>query len=110
MAKLVAYDIPKYKDITPMPGYDVLKIDAFDFTKIGEIITQLIKYVYAIAGIALFIYLIIGGFGLLTSAGNPDSIKAAKAKIVSALVGFFIIFASFWIGRIVEIIFGITIF
>ncbi len=53
--------------------------------------------------------LIMGGFGLLTSGGNPDKVNAAKGKITSALIGFVIIFASYWLMKILEIIFGIDI-
>jgi len=80
-----------------------------DFTDIGSIINELLKYIFVLAGLVLFILLIIGGFGLLTSGGNPDKMKAAQGKITSAVIGFVIIFISYWLMRILEIIFGIDI-
>ena len=35
------------------------------FPNIGSLITQLLPYIFVIAGLALFIFLIIGGFSLL---------------------------------------------
>lgn len=79
------------------------------FINLGDVITVILPYVYVIAGLILFGLLVIGGFGLLTSAGNPDSVKKAQSKIVSALTGFVIIFISYWLAQIMEIIFKIQI-
>ncbi len=76
---------------------------------IGDIINLLIPYIFTIAGLVLFIMLIMGGFGLLTSGGNPDKVNAAKGKLTSALIGFVIIFVSYWLMKILEIIFGIDL-
>jgi len=86
------------------------KINPFasDLT-LGGIISALLPYTFYFAGLILFIYLIIGGFGFLTSAGNPDKTKAAQGKITTALIGFIIVFASFWLIQLVEVVFGISI-
>ncbi len=82
---------------------------AFKNATIGDIISALLPYMFVIAGLGLFIFLIIGGFGLLTSGGNPDKVKSAQGKITSAVIGFIIIFVSYWLVRILEIVFGIDI-
>ncbi len=79
------------------------------FTDIGSIITQLLPIIFVLAGLVLFIFLIIGGFGLLTSGGSPEKMKASQGKITSAVIGFVIIFISYWLVRILEIVFGISI-
>ncbi len=79
------------------------------FPNMAAIISELLKYIFVIAGLTLFVLLIIGGFGLLTSGGSPDKIKAAQGKITSAVIGFVIIFISYWLMRILEIVFGISI-
>jgi hypothetical protein len=85
--------------------------EGFNFSgaKITDILTALLPYVFVFAGLTLFIFLIIGGFGMLTSAGSPDKMKAAQGKITSAIIGFIIIFISYWLMRILEIMFGIQI-
>jgi len=79
------------------------------FPNIGSFLSQLLPYILVIAGLVLFIMLIIGGFGLMTSGGSPEKMKAAQGKITSAVIGFIIIFISYWLMRILEIVFGITI-
>lgn len=76
---------------------------------LGGIISAFLPHLFIGAGLFLFVYLIIGGFELLTSAGNPETIAKAKGKITHALVGFIIIFVSYWLIQILEIVFGITI-
>ena len=77
---------------------------------LADIISKFIPYIYVIAGLILFAFLIIGGFNYLTSGGDPKKVETAQAKITQALIGFLIIFLAYWLGRILEIVFGIEIF
>jgi hypothetical protein len=91
------------------PNYTPGKINIKD-TDIGKIISALLPYIFAISGLILFAFLIMGGFELLTSGGNPESAKKAQGRITSALIGFLIIFLAYWITQLLEVIFGISIF
>lgn len=77
--------------------------------ELGKVISDALQYVYVIAGLVLLIILISGGIGLMTSAGNPDKIKAGYGKITSALIGFFIVFISYIVVMLVQTIFGVDI-
>ncbi|MFC1727101.1 hypothetical protein ACFL0Y_01130 [Patescibacteria group bacterium] len=85
------------------------------FSTIGEIFSGrgsnpgLLDYVFILAGFALLIYLIIGGFELLTSGGNPESINRGKGRITHAIIGFIIIFTSYWVIQLLEVILGVSI-
>ena len=74
---------------------------------IGDLISIILPYIFTGAGLALLIYLIFGGFGFLTSGGDPKAIESAKGKITGALVGFIIIFVSFWMVQLIGQILGI---
>ena len=74
---------------------------------LGDIISEILPYIYIIAGIILLLMLISGGIGLMTSAGNPDKSKAAMGKITGGLIGFAIIFVSYFIAKIAEAILGV---
>ncbi|MBU0572661.1 hypothetical protein KKH23_03000 [Patescibacteria group bacterium] len=74
---------------------------------IGNVVSSLINYLFPLAGILLLLYLIYGGFSLMTSGGDPKAVQGAKSKITSALIGFIIIFAAYWIVQIVASILGI---
>ena len=103
---------PKFK----LPSYDDLDaaLGLFNFWRsspsvIGEIISELLPYIYVVAGLLLFVYLIYGGFQLLTSFGSPKAILEAWLIVFRALVGFIMVFVSFWLIRLVEIIFNMEI-
>jgi hypothetical protein len=78
-------------------------------TNLGAIITAIVPYLFAAAGIILLLYLLAGGFGYLTSAGDPKKAQEAKAKITNALIGFLIVFASYWIVQIAARVLGIQV-
>ncbi len=80
------------------------------FTNLASVINQAVPILFAFAGIALFAYLVWGGFDFLTSMGDPKKAEAGKNKITSAVIGFIIIFAAFWILQIVDVFFGFKIF
>jgi hypothetical protein len=81
----------------------------FENGNIGNIFSALLPYLYVAAGIILLIMLIVGGLGLMTAAGNPDKMKAGYGKITNALIGFLIVFISYFVVQIVETILGIKI-
>ena len=74
---------------------------------VGSIMGTALKFIFPGAGILLLIYLIFGGFSLMTSSGDPKAISAAKGKITSALIGFVIVFAAYWIVQITGLILGL---
>lgn len=79
-------------------------------TSIGSFITSLFPYIFSLAGIVLLLYLIMGGLGLMTSAGDPKKVEASKQRITNAITGILIIFASFWIVQIISSLLGIEAF
>lgn len=98
-----------------LPGPGTTKIPFFDpgtnaFIKPADIISAILPYILVISGIVLFVFLIMGGFELLTSAGNPETTKKAQGKITSAIIGFLLVFLAYWLAQILEVIFGIQIF
>jgi uncharacterized membrane protein len=101
--------------VTPVINFPTLfqnALPTFKFTgkTPGDVISDLLPYIFIIAGLILFGLLIFGGFSLMTSAGSPENTKKAQGKITSALIGFLIIFVAYWLAKILETIFKIQIF
>lgn len=74
---------------------------------LGDLVTKLIPYFFAFAGSLLLIYLVWGGISLMLSAGDPKKIESGKNKITSALIGFIIVFVSYWIVQLFGLVLGI---
>lgn len=81
------------------------------FPNVGSLVSVLLSNFYIFAGILLFILLVFGGFGMITGAGggNPQKAEKGKNAVTTALIGFLIIFLSYWIIKIVETITGVPI-
>ena len=75
--------------------------------KLGEIVSGLLPYLFAGAGLLLLLYLLLGGFQLMTSGGDPKKTQEAKGKITNALVGFIIVFIAYWLVQIIASILGL---
>lgn len=74
---------------------------------IGQIVNDILPYIFAAAGIALLIYLILGGLQMMTSRGDPKSMQAAQGKITNAVIGFILVFLAFTIVQLVGQLFGL---
>ncbi|MFC1711025.1 hypothetical protein ACFLZ1_00405 [Patescibacteria group bacterium] len=80
------------------------------YGSIGEFVSAILPNIYVIAGIILFFLFIGGGFAILASGDNPDQKGNGAKAVTGAIVGFIIIFASYWIIQIIEKLTGVKIF
>lgn len=94
----------------PLPG-DMTVDDPVGgkFTTLSSIINEFLEYLFPFAGLVLLGVLIWGGFDLLTSGGNPESIQKGKDKITSGIIGFLILALAYWLVEILGEVFGLTI-
>ena len=79
------------------------------FGSVGSLLSGILTIAIIFGAIAVFIYLIWGGFEWLTSGGDSGKIEKAQKKITSALIGFAIIAASYAIMKLVGSFFGINL-
>lgn len=76
----------------------------------GGIVSRVLEFLFPLAGLVLFIMLIWGGFEILIkSSQGTKGLDAGKNRITAAIVGFLLLFATYWMAQIVETIFGIVI-
>ena len=76
---------------------------------LGNIISAILPNALVFAAFILFIYLIIGGFMVISASGDEKKAGEGKTAITNAVMGFVVIFTSYWIIQIIEIITGIPI-
>lgn len=85
-------------------GGKVAKIQALEC-----IILQVFQIAVRLAGIAVFIMLIIGGFRYLTSGGDPKGAESARKTITYAIFGLVLILAAWFILNFIETFTGVTV-
>lgn len=103
-----AFNLPTYGR-NGIPSINFAGGGATGLSSVGSILNASIPYIFVIAGLLLFFYLLYGAFTWLTSMGNPSGISAGSSIMTRALIGFTIVFASYWVVQIIEIIWGLDI-
>ena len=70
----------------------------------GDGLTQIIhaiNWAIGMAGVVCVVFIVVGGFGYMTSAGDPAKLQKAKKTIVYAIIGLIIVALSFAITNFV---------
>lgn len=71
-------------------------------TSVSEFILRIINIALTVAGLIAVLFLIIGGFRYITSAGNEETAEQAKKIITNAIIGIVVIILSFVIVRVIS--------
>lgn len=79
------------------------------FTDVGSVVSLALRYVYVFAGLMLLVLLVVGGIELMTAGADPAKAKSGYGKLVAGLIGFMLIFASYFVVQIVEVVLGVKI-
>lgn len=79
------------------------------FTSLGQVVSILLKNAFVLAGLIFFFVLLFSGLKYILSSGNKEQIQKAGSTMTSALWGLIIVFVSYWIIKIIEIITGLEI-
>ena len=80
-----------------------------DLATPGGFISALLPYLLVFAGLIFFIMLLTSGFQLLTAVGSPDQAEAAKKRLTTAIFGFLLLFAAYWLAQLLQVVLGINI-
>jgi hypothetical protein len=88
------------------PGMDP-RLCGGDPGMLNNIILVGVQFLFLVAIILTFIYLIYGGMDWLMSRGEKEKIANAKRKITFAIIGLAIVFLSFFIIQVLEQMFGV---
>lgn len=72
----------------------------------STLLNNVISMIVALAGIALFAYLLMGGFQFVTAGGDKVQVDNAKKTITNAIIGMIVMSVAFLLVRILEAILG----
>ena len=83
-----------------------------DLGGVSDLVSLFLNGAFALAGLILLVYFIMGGIGIIASAGsdNPKGAEQAKATVTSAVIGFVVVFVSYWIVQLLGQLLGIDNF
>ena len=70
-------------------------------TQVENFMRSVIKVIAGLAGLVATGFFVAGGFGYITSSGNPDHLERSKHTLLYSSVGLAIVIAAFVISNIV---------
>ncbi|MEK7112910.1 MAG: hypothetical protein AAB875_06390 [Patescibacteria group bacterium] len=82
-----------------------------NITDVGKLVSIIVSNAIIIAGIILLFLMVFGGISMIAGAGsqNPEQVAKGRQAVTSALIGFIIVFAAYWIVQLIGAITGINI-
>ena len=88
-----------------------LKSPFGQLTNVGDVVSLFINIAFVVAGLIILFFFIMGGIGLISSAGesDPQKMEQSKKTLTSAVIGFVVVFASYWIVQLIGQFTGINI-
>jgi hypothetical protein len=75
----------------------------------SNLINNILPNIYIAGGLIIFFMILFGGFTIIANAGNPDKMKEGTKTITSAIIGLLVLFASYWIIQIIQVVTGVQI-
>ncbi len=109
-------DIVKYAAIAaPIYAQDINLNPPGQWAGLGKltfasIVSGAISLVMLVVALVFFFILIWGGLKWVMSEGDQKAVEGARNQITNALIGLAIVFAAFAIMKLIETIFGISLF
>lgn len=71
--------------------------------------TNIVQSVVALAGVALFVMLLYGGFTFLFSGGDQKKLDQAKGTLTTAIVGLVIIISAYLVLKTIQVFTGVPV-
>ncbi len=70
---------------------------------------NVVSVVLGLAGIVLFIMIILGGFSYITSGGDPKKVESARNTLTYAIGGMIFIALAYLILKFIEVFTGVPV-
>ena len=80
-----------------------------NFTDLEPMFGNIVLVVIELAGLALFIMLLVGGFKYITSGGDPKAAESAKMTLTYSIGGLVLVASAYLILRTIGVITGVGV-
>lgn len=84
-------------------------VSGFSISSLGKFIGSLLSFMFLIAGVIVFAFLVLGGLQWIMSGGDKAKTQEARDRITAALVGLAIIAVAWAVMIVIQNFFGISI-
>ena len=78
---------------------------------LADLTSIILSTAMVVAGIIFFFLILFGGFSMIAGAGddNPERVARGRQAVTAAVIGFIIIFATYWIVQFIQELTGVLI-
>ncbi len=83
---------------------DVAQLKSLEF-----IFQRILNVAVSLAGLTLFVMLLVGGINYLTAGGDPEKAKKAQGTLTWAITGFVLLIASWFILNLISQFTGVEL-
>lgn len=74
---------------------------------LGTFLSTLIRVIFVAAGLFALIQMLLGGFSIITAAGDQEKMRSAQQQIYNSLIGLLVMVAVFIVTAIIsKLLFG----
>ncbi len=80
-----------------------------EYTSASTLINNILPNIYIAGGLIIFMMIVFGGFTIIANAGNKDKTAEGSKTITSAIMGLLVLFASYWIIQLIQVVTGVQI-
>lgn len=79
-----------------------------DINIVSSAVTVFLNIAFVVAGVILLFYFLLGGWGLISSAGksDPKALEQAKASLTTGVLGLVIVILAYWIVQLILSLIG----
>jgi hypothetical protein len=78
-------------------------------TLVGALVSRILLFAIIGAGLIFFIRLLFAGFGFMTSGGDQAKIQSATKTITNSAIGLILVFCTYFIAQMLELLFNFRI-
>ena len=72
----------------------------------GDLVSLIVRIGFVVSGVLILFFILLAGFNIVAGAGNnnPEAAKKGQQAATAAVIGFVVVFAAYWIVRLIEVI------
>ena len=91
-------------ELNPLTIYSTEKQEFYDGDNfsISMTINRALTFLFPLAGLILFVLITWGGFEMMLGAASKKNLDAGKQRVTAAIIGFLLLFSTYWIVQIIE--------
>ena len=75
--------------------------------QLGTVVSALLNIIFLLATFLAFFWLVWGAIQYISAGGDKEKLQQARARIIWAIVGLFVVFAAFLVAQYGAEIFGL---